>query len=156
MSNEYIQSWQDIHELCRTIACKVEDQHDSVSNVIAISRGGLVPATIIAHELNVERVYSIGVKSYKGMKKTGVPSLYQNLSESEIWTLKASTGSTLIVDDICDTGDTFIYLRNELSDIDNTRFVSLILKPKSKFTPRYYAEKSYKWIVYPWELNNSK
>ena len=156
MSNEFIQSWHDIHELCRTIASKVTSQNDNVSNIVAISRGGLVPATILAHELNVDRVYSIGVKSYKGMKKTGIPSLYQNLSKAELWTLKASTGSTLIVDDICDTGDTFIYLRNELSDIDNTRFVSLILKPKSKFTPRYYADKSYKWIVYPWELNNSK
>ena len=83
--------------------------------------------------------------------------MYQQLTKTDIWTLKCSTGSTLIVDDICDTGDTFLYLRNSIcKEIDNTRFVSLILKPKSKITPRYFADISYKWIVYPWELNNNK
>ena len=157
MSNDYIQSWSDIHNLCKVISSDIKLQNENVSNIIALSRGGLVPATVLAHELDIDRIYSLGVKSYSGNRKKREPVMYQQLTKTDIWTLKCSTGSTLIVDDICDTGDTFLYLRNSIcKEIDNTRFVSLILKPKSKITPRYFADKSYKWIVYPWELNNNK
>jgi len=157
VSNDYTQSWRDIHDLCKIISNSIKLQNEKVGNIIALSRGGLVPATVLAHELDIDRIYSLGVKSYTTSRKKREPVMYQQLTKTDIWTLKSSTGCTLIVDDICDTGETFLFLRKNIcKEIDNTRFVSLILKPKSKITPRYFAEKSYKWIVYPWELNNSK
>lgn len=156
MSNDKTLTWDHIGELCEEVARKIKDQNDNVSNIIAVSRGGLIPATILSQMLDVEKVYCVGMKSYKGKQKNGAPVIYQNINGAMLWTMRSCTGCTLIVDDICDTGDTFKYIKSEIIDkLDNTRFLSLILKPKSKFTPRYYAEKSYKWIVYPWELSNS-
>ncbi len=156
MSNDKSLDWGYIKCLCDEVVEKINCQNDKVSNIIAVSRGGLIPATILSHMLDVDRLYCVGMKSYKGKSKVGEPSIYQGISGAMLWTMRSSTGCTLIVDDICDTGDTFKYIKNTIIDkLDNTRFVSLILKPKSKFTPRYYGEKSHKWIVYPWELNNS-
>jgi len=156
VSNDKSLTWDHLHGLCKDVVSKITHQNDNVTNIIAVSRGGLIPATIISHLLNVDKVYSLGIKSYKGKSKNGEPILYQELSGATMWMMRSSTGCTLIVDDICDTGDTFKFIKSRVTGkLDNTRFVSLILKPKCPFVPRYYAEKSYKWIVYPWELNNS-
>lgn len=156
MSNDKSLDWDYINDLCKVVVEKINEQNDKVSNIIAVSRGGLIPATIISHMLDVDKLYCLGMKSYKGKSKIGLPVVYQNIDEAMIWTIRSCIGCALIVDDICDTGDTFKYIRESIIDkLDNTRFVSLVLKPKCSFTPRYFGEKSHKWIVYPWELNNS-
>lgn len=155
MSNDKSLDWDYINNLCKIVVDKINNQNERVSNIIAVSRGGLIPATIISHMLDVERLYCLGLKSYKGKSKIGGPVIYQEIDKSMLWTMRSNTGCILIIDDICDTGDTFKYIRESVIDrLDNTRFVSLILKPKCPFTPRYFGQKSHKWIVYPWELNN--
>mgnify|MGYP000849773527 CR=1 FL=1 len=156
VSNTNSLSWSDVDQLCQKIVTDIESQSDKITNIIAVSRGGLIPGTILSHMLNVERVYCFGMKSYSDDSRVNsIPSIHQPLTDNVMWTLRSSTGSTLIVDDISDTGDTFSYIRDQVtSDIDNTRFVSLCLKHNCKLTPRYFGKVTKKWIVFPWELNN--
>ena len=63
--------------------------------------------------------------------------------------------NTLIVDDICDSGETFLEIWKTHTF---NKFACLHFKPHtSKFIPDIYAEEftSDDWIVYPWEKDNS-
>jgi hypoxanthine phosphoribosyltransferase len=57
---------------------------------------------------------------------------------------------TLVVDDICDTGET---LKNTIGMYTAT----LHYKPTAIFTPDFYSkEVGTEWIVYPWERSDSE
>lgn len=74
----------------------------SVKGILAIARGGLIPAAITARELNIRRVKTISVESYEGPRagSRGVTHvLEQQLLEEE-------GASYLIIDDLVDTGET--------------------------------------------------
>ena len=45
--------WSDIEQCCGTIARTIKDEERDVDAIIGLSRGGLVPATILAHLLSI-------------------------------------------------------------------------------------------------------
>lgn len=143
--------WCEIDGICDKITNTIRSQDTQVSCIISLGRGGLIPATLLAHKMNVSRVYNIGIKSYTG-KIQGNFIVYQELHENDIWTIKSSRGCVLVVDDISDTGKTFLHVkRSILRDIKELRCVSFFIKNKTCFTPRYYGEKTSEWVVFPWE-----
>ena len=110
-------SWDDIDHLVDIISKHTPEEIDSI---MGLPRGGLIPAVILSHKLNLPLVFK-------------------------------PTKNTLIVDDICDSGKTFIEID---SKYPNLKFACLHLKPHtSKFTPHIWAISwdSDDWIVYPWE-----
>lgn len=144
--------------MCQAI-CDQIDLSDNlhVSNIIGLSRGGLIPATIIAQQLNVSNVYSVGLKSYQedGSYKTRLktPVVYQELSKADIKNINKCDGSVLIVDDISDEGITMMHV-SDIYKLNNKRCASLFIKRSTCFIPRYYHTCTDKWIVFPWELNS--
>ena len=71
--------------------------------ILAVSRGGLVPAGILAQELNIRTVDTIGVKSYDDDNKQG------EVEVTMMPRLQDGKG-VLVVDDLVDTGASFPYL----------------------------------------------
>jgi len=97
--------------------------------VYGLPRGGLPLAVHISHHLNVPMV--------------------SNLIQ---FSQEHPDGKLLVVDDIVDTGKTFDRL-NEITDIQNIDFYSLVLyfKTRSTYIPDHYMKETASWLVFPWE-----
>lgn len=90
--------------------------------VIAVTRGGMVPACLVARELDIRVIDTISVKSYD----------HQSQSRAEVLKLPEGAGSgknCLIVDDLSDTGNTFKAIRQILPD---ATYACLHTKPTGK------------------------
>lgn len=118
IGNKVFVYWDDINvlvdELCHTIVTSGVQ----IKSITGIERGGLIPAVMISHKLNIPYVTKI-------------------------------TKDTLVVDDICDSGET---LKNIVAGYTAT----LHFKKTAVFVPDFYSkEVGDEWIVYPWERNDS-
>lgn len=149
-------SWGYIERACKSIADDLYE-HD-ISRVIGLSRGGLIPATIIANALGVREVYSIGLASYE-LTHNGVEEarsdirVYQRLPSNCPKLNKREM--VLIVDDISDKGHTFKHVTNNLTKQYQSTFMttSIFTKPSTNFIPdmSYKQVPDEQWVVFPWE-----
>jgi xanthine phosphoribosyltransferase len=148
-------SWTYIDRACKSIA----DQWTlPTPRIIGISRGGLIPATLIAKHLSASEVYSVGLKSYDNdsyyAKRRDVPIVYQDINY--IPTL-SRVEPILIVDDISDEGKTLEYLTGSgMENIGSGTTImtaTIFIKAKTTFTPDMYHLKvpDEQWVVFPWE-----
>tara|TARA_Y100000588_G_C14035036_1_gene830343 strand:+ start:308 stop:838 length:531 start_codon:yes stop_codon:yes gene_type:complete len=128
------------------IAQKMKNDNFMPDIVIGLSRGGLPPGIMMSHYL----------------KKPFIP-FETALRDFPVWksntTALGSVKKVLVIDDICDTGDTFKKLKDELSkelpDLD-VKFASLHYNKPASFKPNWYGTLINKdiddvWVVYPWE-----
>ena len=85
-------SYDEVHDMCRKIANNVTTKYD---HVIGISRGGVIPATILSHLLDLSRVR--------------VHQIHDSIGK-----VITSPGNYLIVDEIFDTGETLKVVANKI------------------------------------------
>ena len=135
-------SWEQLHrdarELCRRI-----QEHGPFTGIVAIARGGLVPAAIVARELGIRRVESMCVQSYDWQK--------QDASRVSILNSLEGDGSgCLIIDDLVDTGRTARAVRALLP---KAYFAALYAKPEGRdLADCFISEVSQDtWILLPWD-----
>lgn len=143
-------SWNDIFIACKSIAEQALVYN--IDCIVAVSRGGLIPARFISELTSIPHVFSIGLSSYIKDIKTDKVNLYQNPIKDLI---NGQFNTALIVDEICDTGDTFKYLSKFLIENKSVSaiFSSMYLREGSNFCPSIYYKKisSKDWLVFPWE-----
>src|SRR5215472_4037876 len=97
-------SWDQFHRDCRALTWRLNEV-GPFHGVIAITRGGLVPAAIVARELGLRVIDTVCVASYEHDKQGGL-QLLKDISP-DIAKLGGGTGKgLLIVDDLVDTGKT--------------------------------------------------
>lgn len=142
-------SWDQIHRDSRALAWRLDGKGPMDGNwkaIIAITRGGMAPAMIIARELDVRTVDTISVKSYS----------HQDQSEATI--LKAPdaelTGDgtgILIIDDLVDSGKTLQLVRDLYP---KAHFATVYAKPLGKpLVDSFITEVSQDtWIFFPWDM----
>jgi hypoxanthine phosphoribosyltransferase len=120
IGNKLFISWDDINILVDDLCHTIMTSGVQIKSVTGMERGGLIPAVMISHRLNIPYVAKINK-------------------------------DTLMVDDICDTGQT---LKNTVARYTAT----LHYKPTAAFTPDFYSKeiKDATWIVYPWERMDSQ
>ena len=123
-----------------------ENTNTSDFDIVGISRGGLILAAALGYALRIKNVYSIGVRSYSNNNTQDEIEVYQHLN---LGNLKRNL---LVVDDVSDTGNTFLYLQQLLSDKEIIT-VSLAVKDHTKCVSDYSALRlnSDIWIVFPWD-----
>lgn len=141
MTTLYHLSWDELHRDTRALAHRLLDQ--PWRGVIGIARGGLVPATILARELDLRLVDSLCIASYD----------HDQQGEPEI--LKAVEGDGegyLLVDDLVDTGTTARIARELLP---KAVFVAVYAKPKGKALAQYFQREFAQetWIHFPWDVD---
>jgi len=110
----------------------------------AITRGGLVPAAIVARELDIRLIDTVCVLSYNQKNKGDV----NVLKECSI----ADDGKDwLIVDDLVDTGETIKTIRLKLP---NAHYATVYAKPSGREqVDTYITEVSQDtWIYFPWDM----
>jgi xanthine phosphoribosyltransferase len=147
----YAVSWDQLHRDARALAWRLMDK-GPFNGIVAITRGGLIPAAIIARELDVRLVESVSIISYAA---GGGGSLIEESKGGAPIVIKppatAGDGSGfLIVDDLVDTGTTARVVRGLLPQ---AHFATVYAKPAGRGTvDDFITEVSQDtWILFPWD-----
>lgn len=142
-------SWDQFHRDSRALAWRLNGEGPFAA-VVAIARGGLVPAAIVARELNIRTVESVAIKSYDHQNQGGIKVL-KPMADS-ILELAKSGQKVLIVDDLVDTGATARVVREMLP---GAHFATVYAKPKGReMVDTFITEVSQDtWIFFPWDLD---
>jgi hypothetical protein len=150
-------SWDIIEAGCLEVSKQLADSNIDI--IIAISRGGLIPARLIANHLQVSKILSVGVTTYAGDKKSGDIDVYQEVGDTLKQKKLIAESNVLVIDDLSDTGDTFAYVLMVLCEKIAPRSIktaSLYVKPDAKYVPDVYFQKlkTKPWLVFPWEFQS--
>jgi xanthine phosphoribosyltransferase len=135
-------SWQELHRDAKALAWRLLEL-GPWEGVVAITRGGLVPAAIVARELEIRVIETVGVASYDYMDQ-GEPKILKSPV-----TDKGGVG-WLIVDDLVDTGQTGRIVRELLPE---AHFATVYAKPAGRpVVDTFVTEVSQDtWILFPWD-----
>jgi len=133
-------SWQELHRDSKALAWRLVDL-GSWQGIVAIARGGLVPAAIIARELEIRLIETICVSSYDHQTRGRVKILSAPDTDGESW---------LIIDDLVDTGATAKAVRERLP---KAHFAAVYAKPAGRpMVDTFITEVSQDtWIHFPWD-----
>ena len=136
----YPVSWDQLHRDARALAWRLTDLRPW-KGIVAITRGGLVPAAIVARELDVRLIDTICVASY------------QHQSQGALQVIKAAqidSEDCLIIDDLVDTGRTAKLVRDMLP---KAHFATVYAKPAGRpMVDTFITEVSQDtWIYFPWD-----
>ncbi len=137
-------SWDQLHRDARALAWRLLDK-DFFKGIIAVTRGGLVPAAIIARELDIRLVDTICVSSYDWQNQKGEVKLLKGIEgDGQGW---------LIVDDLVDTGRTGKLIRELLP---KAHFACVYAKPAGRpLVDTFITEVSQDtWILFPWDAES--
>ncbi len=147
-------SWDQMHRDARALAWRLDGKgpNDGAwKAVVGITRGGLVPAMIVARELDIRVVDTISVKSYhSGGGAADQRQEAQVIKSPQVELMGDGTG-ILIVDDLVDSGKTLELVR---SLYPNAHFATVYAKPSGKpMVDSYITEVSQDtWIFFPWDM----
>lgn len=145
-------TWEDVQALAEKTADKIKEDNFTPDIMIAISRGGFDPARIISDQLNIRKLASLQIIYYSSVnEKMKEPQVLFPLN-AQIKGLKV-----LVVDDVSDSGHSLMAVKKYTEDKGAAvvKVATLHHKPWSEYKPDYYAEMVDKWILYPWEPNES-
>ena len=147
----YAVSWDQLHRDARALAWRLMDK-GPFTGIVAITRGGLIPAAIIARELDVRLVESVSILSYAAGSRG---TLIEEESKGAPVVIKppAAAGDGagfLIVDDLVDTGTTARVVRGLLP---RAHFATVYAKPAGRpVVDDFITEVSQDtWILFPWD-----
>ena len=135
-------SWDQLHRDSRALAWRLVGGGPWRA-IAAVTRGGLVPAAIIARELDIRLIDTICIRSYQEDKSRGEVELIKDIdSDGEGW---------LIIDDLVDTGRTARVVRDTLP---KAHFATVYAKPAGRpLVDTFITEVSQDtWIFFPWDM----
>ena len=140
-------SWDQFHRDARALAWRLSAA-GPFEAVVAITRGGLVPAAIVARELGIRVIETICVASYD-YDKQGTISILKTVGESIVG--KDKGAGVLIIDDLVDTGATARVVREILP---KAHFATVYAKPLGRpLVDSFVTEVSQDtWIYLPWDM----
>ena len=155
-SKAYPVSWDQFHRDSKALAWRlssISEENGEWKAVVSITRGGLVPAAIIARELGVRNIETICIASYHEYKDQGELLVLKSISEKIIEETDGGNG-VLVIDDLTDTGATAKKVREILP---KAHFATVYAKPSGKPTVETYVTEVSQdtWIYFPWDLDLS-
>jgi len=142
-------SWDQLHRDARALAWRL-DGHGPDGGawkaVVAITRGGMAPAMIVARELDIRTVDTISIKSYNHQNQSA-PKVIKSPNAEVVGD---GTG-VLIVDDLVDTGRTLEVVRAQMP---KAHVATVYAKPKGRpMVDTFITEVSQDtWIFFPWDM----
>jgi hypoxanthine phosphoribosyltransferase len=142
--NRYVKtfpiSWEQLHRDSRALAWRLVER-SPWQGIIAITRGGLVPASIIARELKIRLVDTVCVTSYDEQRQGDINVLKAPKTRGTGW---------LLIDDLVDTGSTAKIVKDMLPE---AHLATIYAKPAGKpLVDSFITEVSQDtWILFPWD-----
>jgi xanthine phosphoribosyltransferase len=134
-------SWQELHRDAKALSWRLA-AHAPWRGIVAIARGGLVPAHIVSRELDIRLLDTVCISSY------------DHETQREPVVLKHVDGGGagwIVVDDLVDTGQTGRIVREMLPD---AHFATVYAKPAGReVVDTFITEVSQDtWILFPWDV----
>lgn len=144
-------TWSDFINLSFDLGQKIQ-RAANPDLIVAIARGGLTLSQLLSDQLSLP-IASFTVQSYRDLKQVKKPDISFGVG-GEIRGKKI-----LLVDDVCDTGKTFVrgvaYLQELGAKKEDITTASLHHKPHAEYTPDFYVSKTDKWVIYPYEVRET-
>ena len=133
-------SYHDIHTDCIELAKKIKKKYKP-EKLILISRGGLIPGSIIANYLGIQDVDVIALKTYADRKRSKEIKVYKRIKSEK---------KLVVIEDLVDSGETAKIVKEMMP---NSKFVVLYAKTSGKKQAdlHLYNFKDSDWLVFPWE-----
>jgi xanthine phosphoribosyltransferase len=140
-SHSFPVSWEELHRHARALAWRLLER-GPFTGIVAVTRGGLVPAAIVARELDIRLVDTICITSYDEQKKGALRVLKG---------IEGDGAGLLLIDDLVDTGDTARLVRTMLP---KAHFATIYAKPAGRdMVDTFITEFSQDtWILFPWDI----
>lgn len=141
-------SWDQFHRDARALAWRLAGS-GPFEAMVAITRGGLVPAAIIARELNLRVIETVCIASYHDYKTHGGLQLIKPIADDLL--TKTASSKILVVDDLVDTGSTVKLVREMLPQ---AHYATVYAKPQGRpVVDTFITEVSQDtWIYFPWDM----
>ncbi|ATJ91030.1 xanthine phosphoribosyltransferase [Acetobacter tropicalis] len=135
-------TWDQLHRDARLLAEELV-ANMPIKGIVAVTRGGLIPAAIIARELNCRLVETISVVTYDEEER-GEPRIIKAPEAA------GDGEGFLVIDDLVDSGVTARVVRERLP---KAYFACLYAKPAGKaLTDRFVVEVPQEtWVLFPWD-----
>jgi len=134
--------WEQLHRDGKALAWRLVER-GPFKGIVAITRGGLIPAAIVARELEARLIETVSVVTYDE----------QNMGKPQVIKPPAAAGDGegwLLIDDLVDTGTTARVVRALLP---KAHFATIYAKPKGRpLVDTFITEVSQDtWILFPWD-----
>jgi len=144
-------SWGEVYRLSALLVRQMKDAGYRPDVIIAIARGGYVPARLVCDFLDIYDLTSVRISHYTaGSSKEETARLSSPLC-MDIKGLRV-----LLVDDITDTGDTIVVALQHIREFGPAEVKTAVLQHKKQSTlqPDFYAKTllKWRWIIYPWAV----
>jgi hypoxanthine phosphoribosyltransferase len=147
-----LMSWEDFAVLARTLALRIKQSRFRPDLVIAVGRGGYVPARVVCDFLLHDMLTSFKVEHW-GMAAEEKPSVKVRFPLA----VDIRDKTVLVIDDVTDTGKTMDAAIPYLRSFHPREIRTAVLQHKvsSPYRPDYFAreEKEWRWIIYPWAVH---
>lgn len=146
-------SWDQFHRDARALAWRLADKGPGgkFEVIVTITRGGLVPAAIVARELGVRRIETICIASYHDYANQGELVVLKDIAPEIVAVGDGKGAGVLVVDDLTDTGKTAKVVRGRLP---NAHYAAVYAKPQgAPLIDTFVTEVSQDtWIYFPWDM----
>lgn len=146
-------TWDGFGDATRDLSRQVVGDGFAPEVVIAIARGGLLPAGAIAYGLGAKNCGALNVEFYTGIGTVlDAPEVLPPTLDFEY----LNGRRVLLVDDVADSGKT-LKLAVELLEAEGAivRSVTIYTKPTTVIEPDYSWKSTDRWIDFPWSANGS-
>ncbi len=142
-------SWQDLEKDCIELAQKIKDVQ--IDEIISISRGGMVASRILSDLLDLP-ISHIAIESYADMQQIKEPVVTQ------VSTREFKGEKILLVDEISDTGKTYVRALSYLATLSITKVYTAApyIKPHTKFVPDFWTKSFDSWVVFPYDIRETR
>ncbi|RXV60409.1 xanthine phosphoribosyltransferase [Roseovarius sp. A46] len=141
-------SWDQLHRDARALAWRLQGEAPETGwrAVVAITRGGMAPAMIVARELDIRVVDTISVKSYNHQTQSE-PVVIKSPDAGVV----GDGAGVLIVDDLVDTGRTLEVVRAHLP---RAHVATVYAKPLGRAQVHTFVTEVSQdtWIFFPWDM----
>lgn len=155
-------TWQGFGDGMRDLAIQIRDSGWMPDLVVAVARGGLLPAGALAYALGVKACGTMNVEFYTDIAET----LPEPILIPPLMDVSALDGKrVLVVDDVADSGKTLALVMQMIRDqgipsgdpsastmvrVAEARSCCIYMKSRSVITPDYILTHTDRWINFPW------
>jgi len=146
-------SWDQFHRDARALAWRLSGA-GPFEAMVAVTRGGLVPAAVIARELGIRVIDTLCVSSYSHTSQVGEPSVLKGISDAVARRGGGTGKGLLVVEDLVDTGKTARIVRDLMPQ---AHIAAVYAKPMGRpMVDTFITEVSQDtWIFFPWDTGLS-